>query len=141
MIQIPSQILRQYKTFIAHKVVPQQEQYYYIKWLRFYLDFCHKYTFRQEANKSLSAFMEKLIEKKQSERQRKQAHHSVTLYLELVLRSTEKAANDHQQGENITKNQPTPTRKETFCQENKQLGSVATQTHEPATVKNEVPFI
>jgi hypothetical protein len=77
MIQIPVHILRQYKTVIAHKGVPQREQYYYVKWLRFYLDFCHKYTFRQETNKSMSAFMEKLKEKKQSEKQRKQAHHAV----------------------------------------------------------------
>jgi hypothetical protein len=47
--------------------------------MRPYLDFCHKYNLRQEPNENLSAFMEKLREKKQSEKQRTQAHHAVTL--------------------------------------------------------------
>lgn len=84
MLKIPTHLLRQYKTFIAQKGVSPREQQYYVKWMRFFLDFCHKYNFRSESNASLPAFIEKLREKKQSENQRKQAHHAVTLYLETV---------------------------------------------------------
>jgi len=124
MIQLPPQLFRQFTTFIAHKGVPPREQQYYVKWVRFYLDFCHKYNFRQEENNSLSAFMGKLREKKQSEKQRKQANHAVTLYFELVSRSAEKGANNRTQGQKSAVNQPVRTRKEIFCQENKQVGDI-----------------
>jgi hypothetical protein len=67
MLQIPAQLLRQYTTFIVDKGVPSREQQYYVKWLRFFIDFCHKYNFRQDADASLSAFQEKFRDKKQSE--------------------------------------------------------------------------
>ena len=62
MIQLTPQLSRQFMTFIAYKEVPQREQRYYVKWVRFYLDFCQKYNFRQEENNSLSTFMGQLQE-------------------------------------------------------------------------------
>jgi len=135
MIQLPQQLFRQFTTFIAHKGVLPREQQYYVKWVRFYLDFCHKYNFRQKESKSLSAFVEKLREKKQSEKQRKQAHHAVTLYFELVSQSAEKGANNPTQGQKSTGNQPACTRKEIFCQENKEVEDVKTLTNEPETTE------
>ena len=76
MIQIPAQLLRQYTTCIAQKGVPPQKQQYYVKLLRFYLDFCLKNNFQQRTDTSLSAFRDKLKEKRQSEKQRKQVHHA-----------------------------------------------------------------
>ena len=137
MIQIPAQLLRQYTTFIAQKGVPPREQQYYVKWIRFYLDFCHKYNFQQRTNKSLSAFMDKLREKRQSEKQRKQAHHAVELYFELVFRSAKKLENNEAQEQKGTGKQTFRTRRELFSQENKQLKSISTVTHEPETSKNE----
>ncbi len=93
MIHVPAHLLCQYKTFIAHKEVSPKEQQYYIKWMRFFLDFFHKYQSGTEANTSLTAFMEKLREKKQSEKQIKQAHHAIMLYSELVSRAKEKSTN------------------------------------------------
>ena len=77
MITISAQFLCQFTTFISHKGISSREQSYYVKWIRFYLDFCHKYNFNMEADKSLPAFMGKLREKKQSEKQRQQARHAV----------------------------------------------------------------
>jgi len=37
---------------------------HYRKWLRYYLDFCQKYGFRQSDTKSLPHFIKKLKEKK-----------------------------------------------------------------------------
>ena len=138
MIQIPAQLIRQYTTFIAHKGVPPGEQQYYVKWVRFYFYNCHKNNFRQKEHKSLSAFMKKLKEKKQSEKQRKQAHYAVTLYFELLFRAARQVINNSLQRENITSDQQAPTSKETFCQDNKQLGSIVTQTLEPAAAGKEV---
>jgi hypothetical protein len=65
MIQIPAHFISQYIKFIAERGVQPAGQQYYVKWLRYYLDFCHKYTFQQNAVESLAAFIEKLQEKKQ----------------------------------------------------------------------------
>ena len=111
MIQIPAHLLRQYKTFIAHKGASPREQQYYVKWMRFFLDFCHKYTFRAEAKTSLPAFMEKLREKKQSEKQIKQAHHAIMLYFKLISRAKEKSTNIHPEGQNIQTHKSTLTKK------------------------------
>ena len=76
--------------------------------------------------------------KGQSEKQRKQAQHAVTLYLELVFRAAEQVADNGPLEQNLANNQFVPTKKETFCQENKQVKVVIAQTREPAPVKKEV---
>jgi len=70
----------------------------------FYFGCCHKYNFRQKTNKSLAVFMEKLREKKQFKKQKREAHHIVTLCFELVFRSAEKVANNRSQGQNLKEN-------------------------------------
>lgn len=52
-----------------------------MKWLRFYLDFCSKYRHDSKNSDSIIAFQKKLLEKRQSERQRQQASHAIRLYL------------------------------------------------------------
>jgi hypothetical protein len=48
---------------------------------RYYLDFCHRYSFSQHESNAIPAFIEKLKEKRQAEYLQKQAHHAVTLLL------------------------------------------------------------
>ncbi len=81
--------------------------------------------------------MEKLREKKQSEKQRRQAHHAVTLYLDLVFKLAEKAANNHLQQQDITEKQSLHSNDATFCQENKGLREISNQTREPGAVDKE----
>ncbi len=57
----------------------------YQKWLRYYLDFCRKYNFSQTQRGSLTHFLMKLQEKKQTKAQQDQASHSILLYYELIL--------------------------------------------------------
>ncbi|MCP4260619.1 MAG: hypothetical protein GY774_24290, partial [Planctomycetes bacterium] len=59
-------------------------QYHYVKWLRYYLDFCNKYHFNSTDKINLPHFIKKLGEKKQSVLQQKQASHAVSLYYELL---------------------------------------------------------
>jgi len=84
MIQIPAHFVSQYIKFIAGRGVPPAGQQYYVKWLRYYLDFCQKYSFRQNAGESVAAFIEKLKEKKQADKQRAQAHHAISLYCDML---------------------------------------------------------
>ncbi|HPD18002.1 MAG TPA: integron integrase [Planctomycetota bacterium] len=56
----------------------------YVKWLRYYLDFCDKYRRETLDRDSLQAFLLKLASKNQSAEQQAQAARSVRLYLELA---------------------------------------------------------
>jgi integron integrase len=93
MIQISPQLYSQYTAFIGQKGVQPSTQQYYLKWLRYYLDFCHKYNFQHDVKESLAAFVGKLREKKQSEKQRKQAYHAISLYGEMLLHFKRKTPN------------------------------------------------
>ncbi len=84
MIPIPAHFISQYTKFIAGRNVQPAGQQYYIKWLRYYLDFCHKYNFQHNATESIAAFIEKLKEKNQSDKQRAQAHHAISLYCDML---------------------------------------------------------
>jgi len=43
MIQIGADLAKRYTSFMEQKGVETDQQRYYIKWLRYYLDFCPKY--------------------------------------------------------------------------------------------------
>ena len=68
---------------LGQKNIPSQKHRYYLKWLRYYLDFCHKYGFEKENTASLAAFIEKLVEKGQGQDLRKQAYHAVSVFHEM----------------------------------------------------------
>lgn len=61
--------------------VDQQAEYK--KWLLFYLDFCNKYYFPPTDNKSFPHFLQKLKDKRQSEKHQKNAYNSIFLYYTL----------------------------------------------------------
>ena len=61
---------------------------HYMEWLRSYLDFCSKYRHDANNSESIIAFQKKLLEKRQSERQRQQASHAIRLYLNVNQANT-----------------------------------------------------
>jgi len=77
--------------------------------------------------------LEKLREKKQSEKQRKQANLAVTLYFESVSQSVEKVINNQPQEQKFTRSQSPHTKNGINFQYNRQLRDVETHTHEPVT--------
>jgi len=89
MLQIPVKIARRFTDFIKEKGVRADRTGYYLKWLQYYLDFCRKYGFKTFDREGLTAFLEKLKAKNQAESLRKQAHHAVSLYHEMVASSRE----------------------------------------------------
>jgi integrase len=64
--------------------VPSDQRNDYLKWLRFYLDFCLKYHHAPRDEESLSPFLQKLTEKRQAPDLQKQAAASVALYYDLM---------------------------------------------------------
>jgi integron integrase len=55
----------------------------YKKWLRYYLDFCHKYHHHRDKKDSIAPFIQKLKQKKQSEQQCREAHQAIHLFLSI----------------------------------------------------------
>ena len=87
MLQIPAQITNQFQTYIGQQGIPAGQHWHYLKWMRYYLDFCHKYHFEQGTDASLSAFLKKLDKKKQSVQLQKQAEQAIRLYFAWVQSS------------------------------------------------------
>jgi len=52
MFQIHAPLISQYTVFISGKSLQPSMHQYYVEWLRYYLDFCHKYDFQQDAEKA-----------------------------------------------------------------------------------------
>ena len=80
MLKINTELLKQYCGLLRSNNVPDTEHRHYQKWLRYYLDFCHKYQFIAADQDSLSYFIRKLHEKNQMIPQQKQASRAIQLY-------------------------------------------------------------
>lgn len=86
MLNIPPDIQTRFVALLEKRAVSSIQHNFYKKWLRYYLDFCAKYRFPDSSSKSLTQFLTKLREKKQTEAQIKQAAHAVSLYLDIAKR-------------------------------------------------------
>ena len=95
MINIPSDLLAQYKSFMSESTINVSLHTHYIKWLRYFLDFCTKYNYSPNKNDSLKEYVKKLHQKNQNTQKQKQAINSVLLYFELLKRNKTKAKNNH----------------------------------------------
>ncbi len=84
MKDIPSDILIQFSGMLKKRSVPTSSYSYYVKWLRYYLDYCAKYNLPDKSSKNLTQFLLKLRDKKQPEEQQRQAGHAVSLYLDMM---------------------------------------------------------
>jgi integron integrase len=88
MIQVPGAVLARFEACLAAKNISESLRIHYKKWLRFYLDYCSKYRRDAKKTESLADFQQKLLEKGQTEMQRKQATHAVCLYIDIDHAST-----------------------------------------------------
>lgn len=71
------------RSMTAHSV-QQDQRGDYLKWLRYYLDFCLKYHHAPRDEDSLSPFLQKLASKRQAPELQQQAAASVALYYDLM---------------------------------------------------------
>ncbi len=83
MLNIPPETLMRFVALLEKRNVPSTQRNFYKKWLRYYLDFCAKYRLSDSSSKSLTQFLAKLREKKQTDAQIKQAAHAVSVYLDM----------------------------------------------------------
>jgi len=89
MLNVPFETIKAYQSFLVERSVPDSDRAQYQKWVRYYLDFCHKYHFDKIRKESFSSFRQKLIQKHQSESQRRQARDAVQLYYRMVMNEVE----------------------------------------------------
>ena len=83
MRDIPPDTLKLFSEMLKKRSVHSSLHSYYLKWLRYYLDYCSKYRLPEKSSRSMTQFLRKLKDKKQTEAQQKQAGHAVSLYLDL----------------------------------------------------------
>jgi len=106
MKQIPSEIKIPYDALLLKRGVPPTVHFYYRKWLRFYLDFCLKYHHERFKKESLSRFIDKLKNKRQTEHQRNQAFHAVSIFYETKNTAQDEIAALNNKKENISTKKP-----------------------------------
>ena len=73
MLDIPSQLKNEYARLLTQRNIPSHSHNQYLRWLRFYLDFCTKYHHNPARHNSMTFFISKLKEKNQTPRQQEQA--------------------------------------------------------------------
>ncbi len=84
MLTIPTPVRTQFQEYLRNRTVPNNIQAAYLKWLRYYPDFCHKYHFPHDYRESLPHFLKKLQGKRQTQAQQEQAAHAIGLYYDLL---------------------------------------------------------
>ena len=84
MKQIPLNIKALYDAHLNNKAISKSAHFHYLKWLRYYLDFCGRYHLNEFKKENLVHFNRKLKAKNQADQQQKQAYHAVSLFYELV---------------------------------------------------------
>ncbi len=97
MLLLPKALFREYLELVKNIEVPGCFHSEYVKWLRYYLDFCAKHVVAIDESERLRLFLGKLREKNQSGAQCKRAEHAISLYFELRrLNDVRKDEPDHQ---------------------------------------------
>ena len=84
MRKIPAALNAQFDALLVKKKIPQRFHSHYLKWLRYYLDFCQRYRFSESNPQSLPNFIRKLKEKRQTDAQQNQANEAIHIYYELI---------------------------------------------------------
>ena len=94
MIKISQELKVQFEALLAQKEIPKRLHSEYLKWLRYYFDFCHKYSFEKSKKESLPHFIKKLQDKRQTSQQQKNATLAISIYYEIKPSKTELGKND-----------------------------------------------
>jgi len=84
MIQLPPHLFRQYRSYCADYSVNEDDFANYLKWLRYFLDFCEKYHVAGDEPERIDLFLNKLQQKGQSGQKLQQARQAVSLYFAML---------------------------------------------------------
>jgi len=80
MIRLPEALGANFQMLLEKSAIPPRERPHYLKWLRYYLNFCKKKALPYADSQSILPFTEKLKEKKQTATQIHQAEQAIKIY-------------------------------------------------------------
>jgi len=83
MVSVPSRVMSNYLATIKAREIPQTQTTYYLKWLRYFYDFCANHPGVNNKTELVTKFQEKLRCRNQSVLQCRQAAHAVALFFEM----------------------------------------------------------
>jgi len=92
MILIPEALAAQYLSYLVLHDVAADSHTDYLKWLRYFFDFCKKYPGSGPVSRQIPAFIAKLREKHQNEQQCDTATRAIHLYLDMRRAAGSQAA-------------------------------------------------
>jgi integron integrase len=92
MQQISKTTKARYDALLDQYDIPKNLHPFYLKWLRYYLDFCRKYSLKEAEKTSLPQFIKKLKTKKQTDQQQNQAFNAISLFYKMESFSKDKTA-------------------------------------------------
>ena len=84
MLTMPPEIQQQYLAALRQQALPKTCEASSLKWLRYYLDFCHKYGHPPASRDSLPRFLDKLREKRQAPAQQDEASRAIARYYAIL---------------------------------------------------------
>jgi integron integrase len=87
MVQLPGHLVSNYRAYCSQNEIKDIDHADYLKWLRYFFDFCEKYCVTGDEEVRVRLFLDKLQEKKQSEGQRRRAYQATSLYFEMLKKS------------------------------------------------------
>ena len=96
MLPIPEDVLARFNEVLIKRVANTSTHGYYRKWLRYFLDYCQKYSPPEARSERVRLFIEKLKSKKQPEQQCNQAAHAISLFFESQVRKFQRYLKDKQ---------------------------------------------
>ena len=94
------QLLQAFDIALNQNKIKDSFKPFYIKWLRFYLDFCQKYGHVSDNPASLPLFIQKLTLKKQPAAFLKQADHAINIYYQMMQQQMKNNPSSRMRNEN-----------------------------------------
>ncbi|MBJ6802673.1 integron integrase [Geomonas propionica] len=88
---IPKAVVSAFLNLLAQSRVPPSLHAEYLQWLRYYLDFCEKYSPAPSKSDRVRLFCQKLGERNQTADQQRHAAHAVSLYFALLKNNERRA--------------------------------------------------
>ena len=84
MLRVSNEIAQLFESQLVHDKIPTNQWLYFHKWLRYYLDFCAKYSLQANDTRHYVAFNDKLRSKGQTDDQCRQARRAMAIYYRSV---------------------------------------------------------
>lgn len=84
MLTVTASLSQAFESQLSLRNIPDQQRSDFHNWLRFYLDFCNKYSLDKKLTANFAGFNEKLQSKGRYDVQRQKARRSISIYYRMI---------------------------------------------------------